>query len=244
MADLSHPRWHRGMLMIALIGGLSMGCNPSRQQRQAQMPPDAGETLPEWAFDAPFYFQPPTEAVPQPTQEPPPDLPGHYYVNQHVFMIDRPENNVRVDRAPRIAVYWTDTSGAVWMRAGYFGLGQSFFAFVAGDDGDYGIRFVGPGIRESLTPQTVPHRIYHVDTRPPVVKLQVEPDVTLAQPEDMLTVTWTINDANLAADTARFNICWSGDNPTLIELFRPEAVPSIDVPTGPFTPAAPPATLI
>jgi hypothetical protein len=222
------------ILAVALLGA---ACNQPKYEKQAQMPPDPGETLPDWAFDAPAYFQPPSESLPRPASPPNDDYPTHYYVNKRVFPIDRPENEVRLDRAPRIAVWWTNTNGCAWARSGCFGLGQTHSYFVGGDDGDYGIRFVGPGIRESLTEDTVPHRIYHLDTAGPCIKVRVAPDQPAYYPDDQLVVSWKADDRNLDAESIRLNVCWSWENPDMVELRRPDngSEPPQDVPDPPAT---------
>lgn len=224
-------------MCVAALALLGIACSQAEYRKQAQMPPDPGETLPEWAFDAPHYFQPTSEAMPRPVSPADPDYPTHYYVNHRVFPIDRPENEVRLDRAPRIAVWWTNTDGGAWARAGWFGLGQTHFHFVGGDDGVYGIRFVGPGIRESLTQETVPHRIYHLDTVAPCVTVRVSPEQPVYYPEDVLAISWTVEDPNLDAQSIRLNVCWSWENPDMVELRRPdhEGVPPRDTPAPPAT---------
>lgn len=192
-----------------------MGCAPLHR-RQAEMPPGPAETLPEWAFDAPSYFRPPPDAVPAPVNDPSSDEPAHYFVNRKVILIDRPANNVPVDHAPRIAVWWTNTDGCEWVRAGFFGVGQTHFAFVAGDDGDYGIRFVGPGIRESLLEEVQPHRVYHLDTCPPVVVVSLDPDRPVYDPGETIMVEWTATDLNLDDEPVRLAICWTWENPGML----------------------------
>jgi len=222
------------MASVVILFGAA--CSQSRYEKQSEMPPDPGETLPEWAFDAPYYFHPPSDAVPKPAGPVVADYPTHYFVNCRVFPIDRPENEVLLDRAPRIAVWWTNTAGCLWNRAGCFGLGQSHFQFFAGDDGAYGIRFVGPGIRESLTEQTVPHRIYHVDTAPPYVMVRVGPEQPVYHPGEPVVVHWDVNDPNLDPESVRLNICWSWENPDMFELRRPDSgVEPQDVPPPPAT---------
>jgi hypothetical protein len=225
------------MQFTVAVALLAAACNQPEYAKQAEMAPDPGETLPEWAFDAPYYFQPTTEAMPRPVTEANSDYPTHYYVNRPIFPIDRPDNEVRLDRAPRVAVWWTNTDGGAWARAGCFGLGQTHFHFVAGDDGVYGVRFVGPGIRESLTQETVPHRIYHVDTVAPCVTVRVAPDQPVYYPEDELAITWTVEDPNLDVDSVRLNVCWSWENPDMLELRRPdnEGEPPRDNPPPPAT---------
>lgn len=199
---------------------LLVGCAAALHKREASMPPDPGEILPEWAFDAPYYFRPPPDAVPRPVNQPDADHPARYYVNQRVFLIERPVNDVPADRVPRIAIWWTNTDGCVWTRAGFFGLGQTHFPFVAGDDGDYGIRFVGPGLRESLAQDTPPHRIYHLDTCPPSVTVDIEPDQPAYEPGQQVTISWRAEDVNLEQRPVQLAVCWSWENPDLLEFLR------------------------
>lgn len=187
-------------------------CGPLHEQ-QASMPPDPGETLPEWAFDAPFYFRPPPDVAPKPASELTADYSAHYYVSKRVILLDRPTNQVPVDRVPRIGVWWTNTDGGVWTRAGFFGLGQTHFSLVAGDDGDYGVRFAGPGIRESLTGKTLPHRVYHLDTQAPLVTVCVEPDKPIYEPNESILIHWWAVDPHLYGKPVRVAVCWSWENP-------------------------------
>lgn len=223
--------------IVLAVTILVTACSQPEYEKQARVAPDPGETLPEWAFDAPHYFQPPGEAMPKPASPANPDYPTHFYVKRQIWPIDRPENEVHFDRAPRIAVWWTNTDGAAWARAGWFGLGQTHFQFVAGDDGDYGIRFIGPGIRESLTQETVPHRIYHLDTVPPSITVRVAPDQPVYYADDVLVISWTAEDPNLDPESVRLNVCWSWENPDMVELRRPDdgVEPPRDVPPPPAT---------
>ena len=207
----------------ALSVGLALvtGCSQWPHIRQGQMPCDPAEALPEWAFDAPYYFLPPPEGVPQPASRPAADFPTHYYVRDKLFLVERPANEVPADRAPRIAIWWTDTDGCVWNRAGYFGLSQTYFPFLVGDDADYGIRFVGPGIRESLTSDTIPHRIYHVDRVPPTVYICVSPDLPVFDPGQTLNISWVIHERFLDPRSVRLNITWGWENPDMPQ-WRPD----------------------
>lgn len=224
-------------IAILTIAAAGLACNQPKHEKQAHMAPDPAETLPDWAFDAPYYFQPTSDALPKPASPANDDFPTHYYVNKRVFPIDRPENDVRLDSAPRLAVWWTNTNGCAWARAGCFGLGQTHFHFVGGDDGAYGIRFVGPGIRESLTQDTLPNRIYHLDTVGPCVKVRVAPDQPVYFADDELVVSWQVQDPNLDTDSIRLNVCWSWENPDMVELRRPdnESTPPRDLPEPPAT---------
>ena len=195
-------------LALALVG-----CQQNRCDRQANLPPDPGETLPEWAFDAPHYFRPPPDLVPQPVGDSRTDLPGHYYVNRRVFMVDRPTLEVPSNREPRVAVWWTSTNGKLWAKAGHFGLGQTHFAFVGGDDGDYGLRFLGPGIEESLQEQTVPHRVYHLDTAIPRVQVSVAGGGRVVDPGAAIEVAWEVADQNLDPASVRLAVCFVPENP-------------------------------
>ncbi len=204
------------VISVGLALALGTGCARMLHRRQAQVPPEPGETLPEWAFDAPFYFRPPPDAAPQLANQPDADHPARYFVRDRVILLDRPANEVPLDRAPRIAVWWTNTDGCEWTRAGYFGLGQTHFPFVAGDDGDYGIRFVGPGIRASLSGETPPHRIYHLDTCPPCVTVSVEPDKPIYDPSETITIGWLAVDLNIDKKPAELAVCWSWENPGML----------------------------
>ena len=198
----------RPLLGAGFVLAFLAGCAQPLHRRQAEMPPELGETLPEWAFDAPFYHRPPPDAVPQPANTPDADHPARYFVNNPVILLDRPGNQVPADREPRIAVWWSNTDGCVWTRAGYFGLGQTHFSFIAGDDGDYGIRFLGPGIRESLLNPARPHRIYHVDTCPPDVTVTIEPEQPVYDPDQMIAIRWVAEELNIDKDPVRLAICW------------------------------------
>ena len=207
------------ILSTVLVLTVLAGCQQKPLHReQCSMTPELAEKLPEWAFDAPYYFRPPPDATPQAVNETDPDYPLHYYVRNPVVLLTRPANEVPVDRAPRIAVWWTNTNGCLWARAGFFGLGQTHFAFVAGDDGDYGVRFVGPGIKESLTEETIPHRIYHYDTAPPVVSVTVEPDLPIYEPGQVLWLHWSTSDPNLDEMPVQLAVCWSWENPDILKL--------------------------
>jgi hypothetical protein len=159
----------------------------------------------------------PHEALPQPVNAPDPDYPLHYYVRDAVIPIERPENDVPSDRVPRIGVYATNNGGNQWIRAGYYGLGQRQFLLASARDGEYGIRFVGPGIRESLTERVLPHRIYHVDRTAPRVNVIVSPLLSDYSPGTTVTVTWAVEDRNPDPMPARMAVCWGWENPDLLE---------------------------
>jgi hypothetical protein len=215
----------RNLLIIMVLWLIGAGCQQPLHKRQAEMPPDPGETLPAWAFDAPYYFRPPPDAVPAKASKPDRDLPDHYFVRKPVFLVERPDNQVALDRVPRIAVWWTNTNGCEWTRAGYFGLGQTHFPFVAGDDGDYGVRFVGPGIKESLTEETIPHRIYHFDSQAPRIKVTVEPQHPIYEPNEVIWIHWCAEDQHLDPKCVRLAVCWSWENPDLLEYRESEIYP-------------------
>ncbi len=215
----------RKSLLIMGLGLFVAGCQQPLHKRQAKMSPDPGESLPAWAFDAPYYFRPPPDAVPAKASKPDRDLPDHYFVRKPVFLVERPDNQVALDRVPRIAVWWTNTNGCEWTRAGYFGLGQTHFPMVVGDDGDYGIRFVGPGIKESLTEETIPHRIYHFDSKAPRIEVTIEPQHPIYEPNEVIFVHWCAKDQHLDPDCVRLAVCWSWENPDLLEYREAEIYP-------------------
>jgi len=213
---------HSIMMTIVWTSVLLAGCSQPIHRQQMNKAAELGETLPEWAFDAPQYFRPPPDAVPKPVNEADPDYPLHYYVNKPIILLERPANKVPVDWAPRIAVWWTNTNGCLWTRAGYFGVGQTHFPYMAGDEGDYGIRFVGPGIRESLTEETIPHRIYHYDATPPLISVELKPEQPVYEPNQVVWLYWTACDANIDIRPVRLAVCWSWENPDILELRQGE----------------------
>jgi len=162
--------------------------------------PDPAEQLPGWLYDAPFYAMPQPENDPQALDG---GLDGqipHYYIREPVIPIKRPDTSP-AGKTPRLAVFWSNDHGQVWHKAGYFGLDSAYFSFVAPGEGTYGIRFVGPGIEPTrLKDSAAPHRVYHVDTTPPSVIVQVYPAKDFYLPGEAVTLVWSVTDANIDRD--------------------------------------------
>lgn len=208
----AYTRWTPVLALV--LFNLPLGCCLlPKHQREAAAPPKPCAWYPEWAYDAPFYFKPAAEAELKPLAVARGDGDTeHYYTNKRLIEIVRPENGVTADRAPRLAVYWSDTQGYYWQRSGYFGLGQTHFAMPVKGDGDYGIRFVGPGLPPSPTKPTAPHRIYHVDTRPPRIAMTVRPEQDAYAPGEVVTIEWTATDANPAEQAVRVAVSRDGED--------------------------------
>ncbi|HUN80582.1 MAG TPA: hypothetical protein VMV81_03645, partial [Phycisphaerae bacterium] len=133
---------------------------------KADAPFDPPNTYPEWAFDSPQYVKPAQELTPEPKAKP--GDPLHYFTKEKVVLIRQPAGYTP-EEIPRIAVWWTDNNGFRWQKAGFFGREQTYFAFEAQEDGDYGIRFVGPNQEQAMQATAFPERVYHVDTTLPEV---------------------------------------------------------------------------
>lgn len=148
----------------------------------------------EWAYDSESYMRPVEDLQPEPKVGP--NDPLHYFTNKKVVMIRQP-SGYTAEQTPRVAVWWTDNNGFRWQKAGYFGRGQTYFPFEVEEDGDYGVRFVGPGQPEASNVPAYPERVYHVDTQLPSVELTVEPEQTWYHPGQTITMSWRAEDFHL-----------------------------------------------
>ena len=159
--------------------------------------PEPAEQLPGWVYDSPYYYQPQPENELKALDA---GLDGqipHFYTRDIHVPIRRPDSSPAA-KTPNLAVFWSDDHGAKWHKAGYFGVDQMFFVFVAPGEGDYEIRFAGPGVDPSrLFESTPPHRVYHVDTTPPNVITQIDPVKPIYQPGETIHLSWTVTDANI-----------------------------------------------
>jgi len=224
-----------GSLLAILLGGCSDCClckSPEEQKQQRKKKThqpafDPAEQYPAWAYDAPFYYRPATE-LGDVGETIPPRIPGgatQYYVRTQTVQLPRPvkltttaptmtelgPRTVVADLAPRIGVFWTDSGGQEWSRAGYFGISQTHFGFPTENDGAYGFRFVGPGIPAAKCTPPRPHVIYHVDTAAPDVVVYVEPNKPDYYVNESITVHWTASDTNLADAPTSISTCWEFD---------------------------------
>ncbi|MFQ5424616.1 MAG: hypothetical protein ACE5F9_11630 [Phycisphaerae bacterium] len=172
-----------------------------RSDREARFDPP--NSYPEWAYDAPKYARPAAELPPEPRVRK--KDPLHYFTNKKTIMIRRP-TGYTPDEIPRVALWWTDDNGFHWDKAGYFGRNQDYFPFTVEEDGDYGIRFVGPGQTAALHALPMPTRVYHLDTVPPEIELTIEPEQTWYYPGQAVAVSWRTEDYHLVAQPVRVGV--------------------------------------
>lgn len=215
-------------LMMLSVAGIFVGCGgmPSpfavkdrSPKSDSDAPFDPPNTYPEWSYDAPSYMRAINELSPEPKVNP--SDPLHYFSNQKVVMIRQPDG-YQPDEIPRVAVWWTDNNGFHWNKGGYFGRSQTFFPFEVEEDGDYGIRFVGPGQEPALQSLPYPERVYHVDTVLPEVEITVVPEKTWYHVGDEVTISWNARDFHLIEHPVRLGVLYdfSKDENNAIELQR------------------------
>ena len=120
----------------------------------------------------------------------------HYYTNQRLAMVARPAR-YRASELARVEVWWTDNNGFHWHKAGRFEQGQAFFPLDVKEDGDYGIRFVGPGEEPAQRVLAFPERTYHVDTVQPVAQVLVDPEQADYHVGDLVSIDWMVQDFQL-----------------------------------------------
>lgn len=161
------------------------------------------ETYPEWAYDAEHYTKPVEELMPEPRVRP--TDPLHYFTRNKVVMIRQP-SCYTPEEIPRVAVWWTDDNGFHWQKAGYLGRQQSHFPFDAPEDGDYGIRFVGPGQAAADPVPAIPERVYHVDTSIPEVEVKVDPEQSWYHVGQTVEISWRASDAHLVAYPVKIGV--------------------------------------
>jgi hypothetical protein len=204
----------RGRYTVLACGAVLcawISCTPKAEEVRLLGP---AEYYPAWAFDAPFYYKPIHEPTPVPVQRE--GDPITYFTNQSMVHIQRPDaRQTKPEEVPRIAVYYTLDGGSYWRRAGWFGRGQTHFSLQAQQDGEIGIRFVGPSQEPAISMPPLANRVYVVDTTPPAISLTIEPDRTPKYwylPMETVTVHWTTIDANPVEKPVRVSICWNWEN--------------------------------
>ncbi len=199
---LPHPR-----TTLTVLIGLTLfaaACNNERPEpfrvkdrtpvADRDAPFDPPNRYPGWAYDQPEYVRPAKPLEPEPrvmANDPP-----HFFTRSNIVMIRCPEHYT-LEEIPRVAVHWTDNQGFHWNKAGYFGRGQSYFPFEASEDGDYGIRFIGPGQEAAQHVLATPERVYHVDTLKPEVEVTIEPEQSWYNVGDAITISWRATDYHL-----------------------------------------------
>lgn len=185
-------------LLIAVI--FIAGCevqdeNPNWNPRQ---------DYPDWTYDAPFYYRPSEDL---PVAEVVGDGIPIYYTNNRNFFIKHP-TGYQLPGTPRVSVWYSTDAGMHWQRAGYFGVEQTHFGFLAEKDGVYRIRFVGPGQGIAAANPDAPDRIYVVDTKGPSITMTITPPPVekdkhgneiphIYNVGETITVRWEVYDANL-----------------------------------------------
>jgi hypothetical protein len=177
------------------------------------------ERNPEWAFNSPSYMRPVEELKPEPRAKE--GDPLHYFSKERLVQIRQPGNE-DPDLEPRVAVWWTDNNGFHWHRAGYFGRGQTFFPFEVEEDGDYGVRFVGPGETPAVNTPAYPERVYHVDTHEPQVEVKIDPEQSWYAAGQKVTISWQATDYHLIDDPVSIQLLkdFSAEGPQVVELQR------------------------
>ncbi len=180
---------------------------------------DPPNQYPEWAYNQPNYVKPAAELTPEVKARP--NDPLHYFTREKVVMIRRPAGYTP-EEVPQVALYWTDNNGFHWHKAGYFGREQTFFPFEVEEDGDYGIRFIGPGQEPAKETPAFPERVYHVDTSPPEVEVFIEPEQTWYTPGQTITISWTAKDYHLIENSVTISMAmdFTADDHKPIEVQR------------------------
>ncbi|QDV89624.1 hypothetical protein RAS2_06950 [Phycisphaerae bacterium RAS2] len=182
-------------------------------------PIDPPNQYPEWAYNQQSYVKPAAELTPEVKARP--NDPLHYFTREKVVMIRRPAGYTP-EEVPQVALYWTDNNGFHWHKAGYFGREQTFFPFEVEEDGDYGIRFIGPGQEPAKETPAFPERVYHVDTSPPEVEVFIEPEQTWYTPGQTITISWTAKDYHLIENPTTISMAmdFTADDHKPIEVQR------------------------
>ncbi|MBX3397040.1 MAG: hypothetical protein KF841_16920 [Phycisphaerae bacterium] len=227
MHNKSRMKTLTSLSSAAFLGMAIAGCGSSaksvpvatRGSHSDQAAFNPQRTYPDWAYDQPEYTRPIEEPAPEPMARP--GDPAHYFVNQKLVMVRQP-GGYESEETPRIALWWTNDNGRNWQREGYFGRGQSYFAFEASCDGDYGVRFVGPGQDPAEHTPAYPVRVYHVDTSAPALEVWLEPQQTWYQVGEPVTITWRAVDPHLVESPVRIGLLldFSSDESRMIELQR------------------------
>ncbi|MFW6132616.1 MAG: hypothetical protein ACOC8F_01875 [Planctomycetota bacterium] len=207
----------RNWLVPACVLVIATGCTHPDENPDW----DPQSDLPEWAYDAPFYYRPTEDITPaEPESLGFEVAPGIdvYFVNRAEFFLPHP-SGYQLTGAPRMAV-WCSTDHEQWKRVGYYGVEQSHFLMRAEHDGRYWIRFAGPNQAVSEVPPGQPHRIYVVDRRQPRISLEIDPPPYRLDEEgnriehtyrvgDEVTIRWTILDRYLDPDSVRLSTCFA-----------------------------------
>jgi hypothetical protein len=189
--------------------------------------------LPAWAYDAPFYYQPPQDL---PALETVGEGIGVYYTRDSSFFIRHP-GGCQINGVPRVGLYYSLDMGQTWNKAGYFGVEQTHFNFLAKQEGRYWVRFVGPGQGVTECPPGTPHRIYVVDRSAPAIVLSVTPSPwedehrgvpRIFEVGQTVRLSWGVSDANLDPNSIRMGICFAEFPHNVVWSALPEALATSD----------------
>ena len=219
----------RAMSLLTAVLVLVAGC--TQVDENPKFNPQA--EMPSWTYDAPFYYRPSDDL---PTLETVGEGIGVYYTHEQSFFIPHP-GNCQLNGVPRIGVWFSTDQGNTWQKAGYYGVEQTHFSFLAEHDGTYWIRFVGPGQGVAECPPGVPHRIYVVDRQPPTIVLSVSPSPWENEKEKIarvysvgqnVTLYWGVSDANLDPNTISMSICFADFPQNVIWSKLPETLKDSD----------------
>lgn len=188
-------------LLVIVFSGIACNEMPApfkvankSPQSDCEAPFDPETQYPGWAYDEPEYVKPAGALTPEPRVKK--GDPLHYFTNKTIVPVRQPSGYVP-EEIPRIAIWWTDNNGFHWHKAGHFGRQQSFFPFEVEEDGDYGVRFVGPGQEAAMHALAYPERVYHVDTVVPEVEITIDPEQSWYYPGQTITIAWRAADYHL-----------------------------------------------
>lgn len=188
-----------------------------RSDRDAPFDPE--KNYPDWAYDSPSYMKPVAEPVAEAGARE--GDPPHYFTNQKLVEIRQP-SSYNNEEIPQVAIWWTNDNGFHWQKAGYFGRGQSFFPFEMEEDGDYGIRFVGPNQEPAVNTPAYPERVYHLDTTLPDVEINIEPEQAQYEIGQKVTISWKARDYHLPENNVAIQMIldYGAKEPRVLELQR------------------------
>jgi len=217
-------RWFGLFGALAILAGGACAHQPApfankekkpRSDRPA--PYNPAKNYPEWAYDKPSYMKP--EGEPKAEQRSREKDPPHFFSNKTVVMVQQPEG-YDPEEIARIGIWVTHDNGFHWKRVGYFGRSESFYPLQVKGDGDYGVRFVGPGQEAAIESLPYPNRVYHVDSKKPVVTISIDPEQAWYNIGQTVRVAWTAADPHLIAQPVRlFAITdWESDRVKPIEI--------------------------
>ncbi len=196
----------RIMTCVMILAMFIVGCEV--QDENPNWDPRAD--YPSWTYDAPYYYRP-SEDLPV-REIVGAGIPVYYSDNNQFFV--KHSTGYQIPGAPRLAIWYSNSAGENWDRAGYYGVEQTHFLFQAETDGPHWVRFVGPGQGVAAAAPGTPHRIYVVDTTRPAIAVSLTPPATEKDKHGNevphiypvgteVKVSWSVHDANLVTGSVR-----------------------------------------